>query len=352
MKDIIWKGTTKLTGPLSLYFITLQDGRKIYIFGEDHSKNGDSVHTYVPHQVLDTMADKSLDILLELSNEYAIYMSDIFKSVFSVSEQRTSLSPIMYISNRYYLQPNTISKNHSIKYIDTRRLSPFVLLTSIYDFDTYVYVFHRLNYRDKTPALKAVKTMYKAFERDLFAHIKTRVGLRSLLMALIHPEHEIPAWYKKWLVKTNHSYENIDNILKTELADLKKKNVAYYEGILSYIDYELTTRLDNIRDFSARFLSADEQRNTSASSFIMNKKQTVENFFKALIGILADIYIILCIVKNTSDTVVFVGESHVQPICRFYKHINSIRSIEAYTKCAEHDYLDYDCKRSVGTPNV
>ena len=302
------------------------------------------------------MSDISLDILLELSDEYAIYMSDIFKNNFSVSEQRSSLSPIMYISNRYYLHPNTISKNHTIKYIDTRRLSPFVLLTCVYDFNTYVYVFHRLNYRVKTPALKAVKTMYKAFERDLFAHIKSRTGLRSLLMALIHPEHEIPVWYKKWLVKTNHPYDNSDNILKTELAELKKKNSEYYEGILAYIDYELKLRLDNIRDFSSRFQSADQQRNTSASSFIMNKKQTVEIFFKALIGILADVYIILCIVKNTSDTVVFVGESHVQSICRFYKHTNSIKSINAYTTSTtsttstDRDYLDYDNKHSMLMP--
>jgi hypothetical protein len=221
MKDVIWKDTTKLTGPSSLVFIKLKDGRNIYVFGENHSNNGDSLHRYVPHQVLDTMADTSLDILLELSDEYAIYMSSIFKDGFSVDDKSTSLSPIMYISNRHYLQPDTISKNHTINYIDTRRLSPFVLLTSIYDFETYVYVFHRLNYRKKTPALKAVKTMYKTFERDLFAHIKSRSGLRSLLVDLIHPEHELPTWYKKWLVKTNHSYDNSDNVLKTELAELK-----------------------------------------------------------------------------------------------------------------------------------
>jgi len=163
---------------------------------------------------------------------------------------------------------------------------------------------------------------------------------------LIHPEHELPPWYKKWLVKTNHSYENTDNILKTELADLKKKNSEYYEDILAYIDYELNTRLDNVQDFSARFQSADEHRNTLSSNLVMNKKQTIENLFQALIGILTDVYIILCIVKNTSDTVVFVGELHVQPICRFYRHTNLVKHIDVYTKTAEHDYLDYDNKHT------
>jgi hypothetical protein len=80
----------------------------------------------------------------------------------------------------------------------------------------------------------------------------------------------------------------------------------------------------------------------------MNKKQTLENYFQALIGILSDVYIILCIAKNTSDTVVFVGDLHVEPICRFYTYTNLIKHMEVYKKPeGSEDYLDYDKKQEI-----
>lgn len=345
MKDMIWKGTTKLTGPRTLYIVTLHNDRKIYIFGESHSENGDSKHTYAPQQVLDTFADKTLDILIELSKDYALFLSFVSRNNFSVTNKNTSRSPLEYVSNRYYLHPQTISKNHTIKYIDTRRFSPFVLLTSIYDFGTYVYVFHKLNYMEKTPELAAVQKTYKEFERELFSHIKSRAGLKSLLMDLIHPENELPQWYKDWLIKTNHSYEHKDNVLKTELAELKKTNLTYYEDILAYIDFELAFRLDSRTDFSARFESADKQRLTASEHFIMDKKKNIENYFSTLIGILADVYILLCIRKNTNDTVLFVGDSHVKNITRFYKGCNVIKKIDVFVRTDENDYLDCNVKQ-------
>jgi hypothetical protein len=269
-------------------------------------------------------------------------MCSRFGSDFQVADKSTAISPILYMSIRSTLHPETISKNHTLKYIDTRRFSPFALLTSVFDFPTYVHVYHKLYVFEKTAELRSVKAMYKKFEKELFMHIKSRKELRSLLLDLIHPEHELPIWYKEWLLKTGHSTENKDNVLKTELAELKKNNTMYYEGIMAYIDFQLTLRLDSICDFSERFQSADEQRNTSSSHFIMNTKKPIEIFFQTLLGILTDVYIILCIVKNTSDTVAFVGDVHVATIYQFYRYSDLLKSTKVYKRTEDNDYLDYD----------
>jgi len=328
--DSLFKDRESINGVLKIVTCKIAN-RNIYLIGESHSYNGDNTSPdYLPHIILNEKSNDKLDILIE---------SSVYDAV-NITHNITS--PLTYILNLYKNKPNIFSETHDIKFIDIRRDIPYALLLILYNVEYYIVAHTIKDYKYKAKYIE-FRRKCKLFERDVILHLSSRIKTEKFILSMIHPDKQMPKWYKKWLLSFGH--DDKEHEIKEKLSNLKITNNNVYKKIIKFIANEISLRIMDVNEYSDRMISLENSRNTESNTFVLNKpsKKNTETYIVFMFAILMDFWTLTDILCSDNDCVLIAGLLHTHSVAKYLIDSNT---------CTESESVEIDQTKLLNKKNI
>lgn len=330
-----------ISGPVVLQQLEFAQKKYVYIVGEVHNVNGNCekahVHAHVP----------STHVIEHIAKYASEHPSEKIMIVYEGSDttykmERSYKPPTAVICDMLVSQ--SYPKNIRIAFGDCRRMYPYDLFMSLFDFNNYAIVKYYPYYEscilqgtdplDISDFIDIMKTNTKRFEKEALQHLTSRAKVKSFLMALILPDRMFPAWYLKYY-HTGQTPLSQNSGLKVLLQRIKEAHPEYYKDILLHLQHKLHLMLDTNMLYSPVMdLVADRRKSRSSNIELMKDKPT-EFFFVILYSFMLDIYVIAHNFVSALDSrwdhyVIVAGATHAQNISRFFtpKAVSSWHTVD------------------------
>ena len=325
----IFGSISSIAGLQLIYYIAKW---KIYLFGENHSINGDTKNNKYILDIIEEYAithpNINIKLLVELTKE----------SIYIHVHNNNPISPLSTYANELY-KHHYFPKNVSTIFADIRRVPPFNILESIYDYNSFAFIYDLTNNID--PRVLHEKT--KLFEKDFFKHTNTSVKCIEFFKSIIIPTVEQQSWFTNYLKEFNMSSES--NIIKTKLSSIQSSNKFAYNYINKIITEVLEHAILNHNQYSNAMNKAENTRHTNSSNFVEQKHKYFKAFWIHVNSLLMDIYM-LCLIftKESNDIyITLTGVNHTNTI------INAIKGtvVSAYNVNANIHKKDIIMKKQI-----
>lgn len=187
--------------------------------------------------------------------------------------------------------------------------------------DSFMYL--NSHYFNNKKSLIAIRRKAKAFEKEVFSHINTRIKMENFILGLIHPDREVPRWYLNWCLAFDRGVET-DPIIKKKIGLLP---AASRDLITAFIREELDQS-----GYSSAMRSADLERDSNSEHFVLGDSE-LNQFFMVLFGLLLDVSILVNIFSLTGPLIVLAGDGHIYNIVKWLVKNGGLVD-EKYTKNA------------------
>lgn len=315
-------------------------GKPIYFFGEHHNFNGVKGNPYIVD-----VFPLNATIIAELQMNQVLGFVQA-----SMNRKWRAKRPLVQLAVDWIKNPSNCPK---VIITDVRRDFPLNILESITDYNSFValYVLNSVEIRTQPEKYREFHHNAKLFERDVFQHFSSRLAIDKFIMSIIHPDKNIPVWYKKWCLLFARQGESIDDIwMKTSLKSLREKNKLYYNVIMAYVREEVDSRVMDVESLSSAMDSLENERNTESEEFITSRHDTMKYVFIALFALFMDVAMLIHILSYPEDSpdhcIVLAGDAHIFAITEFFKRHDLVitdaalkMNAQGYIRLNEHTHL-------------
>jgi hypothetical protein len=302
----------------------IQDNHWVYLIGENHALYGSSED---PKLIDIVRNNKDAVIFLEKSADEAFYAAEIVKN-----DRTQRYAPLQEFAYNYFY-----GKPLSIVFADVRRDTPYHILSSIYDYGSFLKIFHNTtmrNYETFATLRKDIKT----FERTVYNHIHSRKQCLSFLRAMVYPDKPIPKWYSDYIVKLAGNVTTPTPSLKQAMSE--SANKPWYNMLCTYIEYNWDKLTTMNEDYSSAIRNVESSIKNHSNTVIADKYIELELYFAVLFGILMETYMFLLIQSSKLPIrIALVGEDHLLRMQDFFdKHPDYVCMYKA--NASDPTYLD------------
>jgi len=314
----LFENIASIAGPQVVYGFPKTN---IYLLGENHYINGDPKnHAYVI-DIIERYAMNHPDVSITLATELTPESVKVFV-------ENTKLNSPLSALAREFHKHHYLPKNVSVAFADIRRNAPFSLLESIYDFNSFAFLY-RLGYDEA----RDLYSESKIFERQFYENTNTTEKCITLFKSLILPDMEVPPWYLLALRKFKIPARNE---LKAMMLHVHNTNKTVYKYISKLISQKLEHMIASHGEYSEAMNIAEQTRRTESPNMVGQKYAHLGTFWVAVNAILTDIYIIGLLFSNIQSKpdpkrlfIALTGVNHTRSL---YEAINKTNSVSAFSK--------------------